>query len=203
MPKPETHNSEQVVPKQELEKRSRRVFTSEYKLSIIRQADATPYCSSSQSILRLAQSTYRRLLFSGRMMATSMPRIAADCMLESRPAGGRKYGVIIVTACCAEEITAMITDESVSISSFGPSLIQRANTVPHVPSLRSGTIGLSPVTNCQSSENTCASCSTTGPRRQKCRSAVPLCCAASTICRWPMFMPPVKPTSPSTTSILR
>lgn len=39
MPKPETHNSEQVVPKPELEKRSRRVFTPEYKLSIIREAD--------------------------------------------------------------------------------------------------------------------------------------------------------------------
>ena len=40
MPKPETHNSQEVRPDPKLEKRTRRVFTVEYKLSILQQADA-------------------------------------------------------------------------------------------------------------------------------------------------------------------
>lgn len=40
MPKPVTSVDPKVKPKPELEKRTRRVFTAEYKLSIIQQADA-------------------------------------------------------------------------------------------------------------------------------------------------------------------
>lgn len=40
MPKPESPNNQEVVPNPKLEKRSRRVFSTEYKLSIIKQADA-------------------------------------------------------------------------------------------------------------------------------------------------------------------
>ena len=40
MPKPATAINPKVEPKPELEKRTRRVFTPEYKLSIIQQADA-------------------------------------------------------------------------------------------------------------------------------------------------------------------
>ena len=40
MPKPEGRNSQEVVPNPELEKRTRRVFSTEYKLSILKQADA-------------------------------------------------------------------------------------------------------------------------------------------------------------------
>ncbi len=40
MPKPATAINPKVEPKAELEKRTRRVFTPEYKLSIIQQADA-------------------------------------------------------------------------------------------------------------------------------------------------------------------
>jgi len=40
MPKSETHNSQEVQPDPVLEKRTRRIFTVEYKLSILQQADA-------------------------------------------------------------------------------------------------------------------------------------------------------------------
>lgn len=40
MPKPETASAPEVKPDPKLEKRTRRVFTPDYKLSIIRQADA-------------------------------------------------------------------------------------------------------------------------------------------------------------------
>jgi transposase len=40
MPKPDTDNSNQVTPNPALEKRSRRRFSSDYKLKIIQQADA-------------------------------------------------------------------------------------------------------------------------------------------------------------------
>ena len=40
MPKPETQNSQEVKPDPKLEKRTRRVFTVDYKLSILQQADA-------------------------------------------------------------------------------------------------------------------------------------------------------------------
>lgn len=40
MPKPETHNTPEVQPDPKLEKRTRRIFTVEYKLSILQQADA-------------------------------------------------------------------------------------------------------------------------------------------------------------------
>jgi len=40
MPKPETTIDTKVIPSPALEKRTRRRFTTEYKLSIIRQADA-------------------------------------------------------------------------------------------------------------------------------------------------------------------
>lgn len=40
MPKPETHNTHEVQPDPKLEKRTRRIFTVEYKLSILQQADA-------------------------------------------------------------------------------------------------------------------------------------------------------------------
>ncbi len=40
MPKHETPNSHEVRPNPKLEKRSRRIFTLEYKLSILKQADA-------------------------------------------------------------------------------------------------------------------------------------------------------------------
>lgn len=41
MPKPNTHLPDpQSTPKPELEKRTRRVFTAEYKLNILKQADA-------------------------------------------------------------------------------------------------------------------------------------------------------------------
>lgn len=40
MPKPPSTNEQEVTPRPELEKRSRRVFSTEYKLSIIKQADA-------------------------------------------------------------------------------------------------------------------------------------------------------------------
>lgn len=40
MPKPETSAHTKVEPKPELEKRGRRVFTAQYKLSILQQADA-------------------------------------------------------------------------------------------------------------------------------------------------------------------
>ncbi|WP_068978926.1 MULTISPECIES: transposase [Aeromonas] len=40
MPKPDTSANAKVEPKPELEKRVRRVFTAEYKLSILQQADA-------------------------------------------------------------------------------------------------------------------------------------------------------------------
>jgi len=40
MPKPETHNTLEVQPDPKLEKRTRRIFTAEYKLSILKQADA-------------------------------------------------------------------------------------------------------------------------------------------------------------------
>ncbi|MBE0471491.1 MAG: hypothetical protein IBX55_18520 [Methyloprofundus sp.] len=40
MPKPITHINPQIQPKPELEKRTRRVFSTEYKLSILQQADA-------------------------------------------------------------------------------------------------------------------------------------------------------------------
>lgn len=40
MPKPETTIDPKVTPKPELEKRTRRQFTTEYKLSILQKADA-------------------------------------------------------------------------------------------------------------------------------------------------------------------
>lgn len=40
MPKPESFNSQEVTPNPALEKRTRRVFSTEYKLSILNQADA-------------------------------------------------------------------------------------------------------------------------------------------------------------------
>ncbi|WFE67732.1 hypothetical protein P8S54_05705 [Thiomicrospira sp. R3] len=40
MPKPVTHINPQIQPDPELEKRTRRVFSTEYKLSILQQADA-------------------------------------------------------------------------------------------------------------------------------------------------------------------
>lgn len=40
MPKPETTIDPKVTPKPELEKRTRRQFTAEYKLSILQKADA-------------------------------------------------------------------------------------------------------------------------------------------------------------------
>lgn len=40
MPKPESRNTQEITPNPELEKRSRRVFTTDYKLSILKQADA-------------------------------------------------------------------------------------------------------------------------------------------------------------------
>ncbi len=40
MPKPETTIDTKIIPSPALEKRTRRRFTTEYKLSIIRQADA-------------------------------------------------------------------------------------------------------------------------------------------------------------------
>tara|TARA_R110001599_G_scaffold229173_1_gene428358 strand:+ start:65 stop:469 length:405 start_codon:yes stop_codon:yes gene_type:complete len=40
MPKPESPNSQEVIPNPKLEKRSRRVFSTEYKLSVIKRADA-------------------------------------------------------------------------------------------------------------------------------------------------------------------
>jgi transposase-like protein len=40
MPKPITHINPQIQPKPELEKRTRRVFSTEYKLSILQQAEA-------------------------------------------------------------------------------------------------------------------------------------------------------------------
>lgn len=40
MPKPETSSSPEVKPNPTLEKRTRRVFSPDYKLSIIQQADA-------------------------------------------------------------------------------------------------------------------------------------------------------------------
>ncbi|HHQ4594647.1 transposase [Aeromonas veronii] len=40
MPKPDTSANPKVEPKPELEKRGRRTFTAEYKLSILQQADA-------------------------------------------------------------------------------------------------------------------------------------------------------------------
>ena len=40
MPKPATPVESKIEPKPELEKRTRRVFTAEYKLSIIQRADA-------------------------------------------------------------------------------------------------------------------------------------------------------------------
>jgi len=43
MPKPETTIDPKVTPKPELEKRTRRRFTTEYKLSILQQADACAY----------------------------------------------------------------------------------------------------------------------------------------------------------------
>jgi len=44
MPKPSTHLPDpQSTPKPELEKRTRRVFTAEYKLNILKQADACQY----------------------------------------------------------------------------------------------------------------------------------------------------------------
>ncbi|MGB5599748.1 MAG: transposase [Thiothrix litoralis] len=40
MPKPDTRNTTEVQPDPKLEKRTRRIFTVEYKLSILQQADA-------------------------------------------------------------------------------------------------------------------------------------------------------------------
>ena len=40
MPKPETLSSQEVKPDAKLEKRTRRIFTADYKLSILHQADA-------------------------------------------------------------------------------------------------------------------------------------------------------------------
>jgi len=40
MPKPDTVIEPQVLPKPELEKRTRRIFSAEYKLSILEQANA-------------------------------------------------------------------------------------------------------------------------------------------------------------------
>lgn len=43
MPKPETTIDSKVTPKPELEKRTRRQFTADYKLSILHKADACQY----------------------------------------------------------------------------------------------------------------------------------------------------------------
>lgn len=40
MPKPDTLSSQEVIPNPQLEKRTRRLFTADYKLSILQQADA-------------------------------------------------------------------------------------------------------------------------------------------------------------------
>lgn len=40
MPKPATQHSQEIQPDPKLEKRTRRIFTTEYKLSILQQADA-------------------------------------------------------------------------------------------------------------------------------------------------------------------
>jgi len=43
MPKPVTHINPQIQPNPELEKRTRRVFSADYKLSILQQADTCPH----------------------------------------------------------------------------------------------------------------------------------------------------------------
>ena len=40
MPKPDTQSSQEVTPDPQLEKRTRRIFTADYKLSILQQAAA-------------------------------------------------------------------------------------------------------------------------------------------------------------------
>lgn len=62
MPKPSTSVDPKVEPKSELEKRTRREFTPEYKLSIIRKGSITPIFS------RLAHSA---IVFSGKSVARS------------------------------------------------------------------------------------------------------------------------------------
>lgn len=52
MPKPATPVDPKVEPKSELEKRTRRVFTPEYKLSIIQQADACKHGELGQLLRR-------------------------------------------------------------------------------------------------------------------------------------------------------
>ena len=52
MPKPATPVDPKVEPKPELEKRTRRVFTPEYKLSIIQQADACKHGELGQLLRR-------------------------------------------------------------------------------------------------------------------------------------------------------
>lgn len=52
MPKPDTTFSPEVVPPPELEKRTRRTFSSQYKRSIIEQADACKHGELGQLLRR-------------------------------------------------------------------------------------------------------------------------------------------------------
>ena len=49
MPKPDTVIEPQVLPKPELEKRTRRIFSAEYKLSILEQANVLSVISTGST----------------------------------------------------------------------------------------------------------------------------------------------------------
>lgn len=52
MPKPDTQSSQEVTPDPQLEKRTRRIFTADYKLSIVQQADACQHGESGVLLRR-------------------------------------------------------------------------------------------------------------------------------------------------------
>ena len=63
MPKPASDlTSTEIKPAPELEKRTRRVFSTEYKLSILSQADACQHQRQQLKPLTLQQSGYSSLI---------------------------------------------------------------------------------------------------------------------------------------------
>ena len=151
----------------------------------------------------MAQSTRRWLFSPGRMTLTSTPRRTALTSSPCRRCGGRKYGLMIRTECRAAEIWAQTRSRMVSSGVPGPSMRMRHNELPCFFTGCTVKFAWSPVAKLQSMRKAISSCCAMGPRQRKCTS-----CTRERRFRlarwfWEMFMPPVKPVSPSQIRTLR
>ena len=111
---------------------------------------------------------------------------------------------MIRTDRCAAAIACIIVNSIFSMSLSGPEVTTRISASPSSsPSTRSGKKRRSssaPVLNDQSFANASESWCTTGPRSRKCVSDTGWRGCSASMLAAAMFMPPAKPTSPSTTS---